>query len=260
MSFTYADEHYHSLVFLPYIQKTMLPSVAERLVELTLGGWFWGAIPVEFNAKDLSFPRLKRLILDSYIILRQDQFEWVLEQSSLIDLQLYNCRIATHCVVHQHEFEYWGVNLDGWKKLANSYEEMNDPNLDSMLNTPHFGELRPGWYMSDLRWSDMFDRIHRHLPLLRNFTFEPLCAEDVLEYYPAHPANGCMDERYWTYGDEFWSSMWYRPARAHQWKATCFFDDNMPGTPVGLYERTEAADRQALEKLMEATQKRREGK
>jgi hypothetical protein len=122
-----------------------LPSVAERLVELTLAGWLWGAIPVEFNGKGLSFPRLKRLKLDHYIILRQDQFDWVLEQRSLIDLQPYNCKIATHCVVHQDDFEYWGVNLSGWKKLADSYEEMHHPNLSSMLNTPHFGEIRPGW-------------------------------------------------------------------------------------------------------------------
>ncbi|KAF4439274.1 hypothetical protein FACUT_4211 [Fusarium acutatum] len=219
-----------------------------------------GAIPVEFNGKDLSFPRLKRLNLDNYIILRQDQFDWVLEQSSLIDLRLYNCRIATHCVVDQYDFEYWGVNLNGWKKPADSYEEMNDPNLVSMLNTPHFGQLRPGWYMSDLRWSNMFDRIHQHLPLLHNFTFEPVRYGGFMEHYPARPGSDCMAERYWTCSNGFWSTMWYKPARDRMWKAACFFDDDMPGTPVSLYTRTEAADRQALEKLMEATHKRRDGK
>ncbi len=54
--------------------------------------------------------------------------------------------------------------------------------------------------------------------------------------------------------------MWYKPAREHEWEATPFLEDDMSGTPVGLYERTEAADRRALEKLMEVTRKRREGK
>ncbi|KAG7411128.1 hypothetical protein Forpe1208_v009911 [Fusarium oxysporum f. sp. rapae] len=86
MCFTYAYEDRESSVLSPYIQKTLLPSLVERLVELTLAGWLWGAIPVEFNGKCLSFPRLKRLKLDHYIILRQDQFDWVLEPPSLIDL------------------------------------------------------------------------------------------------------------------------------------------------------------------------------
>lgn len=175
-----------------------MPSVAERLVELTLAGWLWGAIPVEFNGKGLSFPRLKRLKLDHYIILRQDQFDWVLEQRSLIDLQLYNCKIATHCVVHQDDFEYWGVNLSGWKKLADSYEEMHHPNLSSMLNTPHFGEIRPGWYMSDLRWSNMFDRVHQHLPLLQNFTFEGAGCGAFLEHYSGRPGTDGMAGSYIT--------------------------------------------------------------
>ncbi|TXB98474.1 hypothetical protein FocTR4_00012579 [Fusarium oxysporum f. sp. cubense] len=195
MYFTYAYDDGENSVFSPYIQQTLLPSVAERLVELTLAGWLWGAIPVEFNGKGLPFPRLKRLKLDHCIILRQDQFDWVLEQRSLIDLQLYNCKIATHCVVHQDDFEYWGVNLSGWKKLADSYEEMHHPNLSSMLNTPHFGEIRPGWYMSDLRWSNMFDRVHQHLPLLQNFTFEGAGCGAFLEHYPCRPGTDGMARR-----------------------------------------------------------------
>ncbi|QGI83996.1 uncharacterized protein FFB20_07449 [Fusarium fujikuroi] len=262
MRFVYEVEDRESNVFSKYLQKTLLPSVAERLVELTLAGWLWGAIPVEFNPKGLSFPRLKRLKLDNFMIIRQDQFDWVLEQRSLVDLQLYNTRIATHCVllaVDQDDFEYWGVNLHGWKELANNHE-VNGPPLGSILNTPHSGELRPGWYMSDLRWSNMFDRIQQHLPLLRNFTFEHSDFEDFLEHYPGSPEVYCMGERYWTYGEGGWSTMWYKPAREHEWEATPFLEDDMSGTPVGLYERTEAADRRALEKLMEVTRKRREGK
>ncbi|KAG4283082.1 hypothetical protein FPRO06_09755 [Fusarium proliferatum] len=262
MRFVYEDEDQESNVFSKYLQKTLLPSVAERLVELTLAGWLWGAIPAEFNPKGLSFPRLKRLKLDKYIILRQDQFDWVLDQRSLVDLQLYNTSIATHCALlasDQDDFEEWGVNIHGWKELANNHE-VSGPPIGSILNMPHYGELRPGWYMSDLRWSNMFDRIQQHLPLLRNFTFELSKWEDFSEHYPGSPGMYCMDERYWTYGEGVWSTMWYKPAREHEWTATCFFEDDMAGTPVGLYERTESADRQALEKLMEVTCKRREGK
>ncbi|KAF5644138.1 hypothetical protein F25303_6071 [Fusarium sp. NRRL 25303] len=211
MRFVYEEEDQESNVFSKYLQKTLLPSVAERLVELTLAGWLWGAIPAEFNPKD------------------------------------------------QDDFEEWGVNLHGWRELANNHE-VNGPPIGSILNIPHYGELRPGWYMSDLRWSNMFDRIQQHLPLLRNFTFELSKWEDFSEHYPGSPGMYCMDERYWTYGEGVWSTMWYKPAREHEWTATCFFEDDMAGTPVGLYERTESADRQALEKLMEVTRKRREGK
>lgn len=262
MRFVYEVEDRESNVFSEYLQNTLLPSVAEQLVELTLAGELWGAIPVEFNLKGLSFPRLKQLKLDNYTILREDQFDWALKQQSLVDLQLYNTRIATHCAlldVDQGDFEYWGVNLHGWKELANNHE-VSGPPLGFILNTPYYGELRPGWYMSDLRWSNMFDRIRQHLPLLTNFTFEPSEYEDFLDHYPGSPNMYCMDKRYWIYGEGAWSTMWYKPAREHEWKATCFFEDDMAGTPVGLYESTEAADRQALEKLMEVTRKRREGK
>ncbi|RBA16032.1 hypothetical protein FPRO05_11882 [Fusarium proliferatum] len=262
MCFTYAHEHRESNVFSEYVQTIMLPSVAERLVELTLAGWLWGAIPVEFNLKGLPFPRLKRLKLDNYLILREDQFDWALKQQSLVDLQLYNTRIATHCAlldVDQGDFEYWGVNLHGWKELANNHE-VNGPPPGSILNTPHSGELRPGWFMNDLRWSNMFDLIRQHLPLLKNFIFEPSDNGDFLEHYPGNPERNWTDERYRIYQSGFWNTMCYKPSKEHEWEATPFFDDDMPGTPVDLPKRTESADRQALEKLMEVTRKRRDGK
>ncbi|GKU05065.1 f-box protein [Fusarium langsethiae] len=87
-----------------YLQNTLLPSVADQLVELTISGKHWGGIPGEFNGNGLSFPKLKALTLDGLDILRQDQFDWVLEQKSLTILHLHNCTIATHCLVQQPEF------------------------------------------------------------------------------------------------------------------------------------------------------------
>lgn len=75
----------------PYLQETLLPSIADHLVELTLSGpFFWGAIPAEFNGKGQNFPRLTSLTLCECVIIREDQFDWVLAQESLTSLRMHS--------------------------------------------------------------------------------------------------------------------------------------------------------------------------
>ncbi|RGP75765.1 f-box protein [Fusarium sporotrichioides] len=107
----YPDEERPDLIhreelreFPRYLQNTLLPSVAHQLVELTISGKHWGSIPGEFNGKGLTFLRLNTLTLDGFVILRKDQFDWILEQKSLTALHLHNCTIATYCLVQQTEF------------------------------------------------------------------------------------------------------------------------------------------------------------
>ncbi|KAK7430733.1 hypothetical protein QQZ08_002777 [Neonectria magnoliae] len=61
----------------PYLQSTLIPSVAEQLVELTISAQTrWGAIIGEFDGKGLYFLRLKTLTLAEYVIVCHDQFDW----------------------------------------------------------------------------------------------------------------------------------------------------------------------------------------
>ncbi|KAF5664850.1 hypothetical protein FDENT_12774 [Fusarium denticulatum] len=260
IALVYGDDQREKPGFASYLSGTLLPSVSERLVELTIAGHRWGSIPAEFNGKGLSFPCLKRLTLEEYIILRQDQFDWVLEQRSLVDLNLYSCKIATHCLVQQPDFEHFGVNLDGWTKLPNPSTDMGQLNYSSMTHT-HLGLLDSGWYTNDLRWSDMFDCIRQNLPNLRNFNFKCSSWEN---YFEGHPTvlNLGMSGRYYTFDEGSWGVMWYRPVEERpfpmEWDP--FQDEDMPGTPVRFYERAQSADAHALQKLMVATRKRGGGK
>jgi hypothetical protein len=133
-----------------YLQDTLLPSVADQLVELTLAGWDWGAIPGEFNGKGLLFLRLKTLSLCGYVILRRDQFDWVLKQESLGSLSLQHLSIATHCLVLQPEFEVWGVDLGGWTRVADvPPHDVRQRHLLHHASKPK--TLEPGWYVNDFR-------------------------------------------------------------------------------------------------------------
>ncbi|PNP61558.1 hypothetical protein FNYG_13708 [Fusarium nygamai] len=245
-----------NLEFSPYLSGTILPSVSERLVELTIAGHCWGSIPAEFNGKGLSFPCLKTLTLGDYIILRQDQFDWILEQPSLTGLNLYRCKIATHCLVQQPDFEDWGVNLNGWKRLSEPSTNMGQPNHSPVAHT-HLEPLESGWYANGLRWSGMFDRIRQNLPRLRNFVFSRYVWENYSEVRPEIPDDNLETGRYCIFEEESWGWVRYWPAEERPWleNPDCFGDAE---TPEGLDERTEPADRHALETLMEATRKRRD--
>ncbi|KAF5644573.1 hypothetical protein F52700_2576 [Fusarium sp. NRRL 52700] len=254
----YDDDENERPEFVSYLSGTLLPSISEHLVELTIAGHCWGSIPAEFNGQGLSFSCLKSLTLGEYIILRQDQFKWILEQRSLISLNLYSCKIATHCLVSQPDFEDWGVNLNGWKRLPDSSTNMGQANHSPMSHT-HLEPLDPGWYTNDLQWSDIFDRIRQDLPELRNINFKCSSWENYFEGYPEILNHNGLHNRYYTFNGESWGWVLYLPAEQRPWSTErdYFKDKDMPGTPVGLYERTQSADRYALVKLMEATHKRR---
>ncbi|KAF5579671.1 hypothetical protein FPCIR_10977 [Fusarium pseudocircinatum] len=257
----YSDEQRERPQFARYLSGTLLPLVSDRLVELTLAGHLWGAIPVEFNGKSLSFPLLKSLTLDDYVVLRQDQFDWVLGQRSLSSLRLYNCRIATHCLVDESDFEDWSVNLNGWKKTFDTPIDMDQSN-HGFMSTPYLESLQPGWYTNDLRWSNLFDRVRENLPELHNFTFERVGWASYFEGSPDVIGLDELFERYLTFYDGYWDTAWYKPVTENGvWTEIGWVkDDSVPGCAAGLDTRTEPADRQALEKLMEVTRKRREGK
>jgi hypothetical protein len=110
----------------------------------------------------------------------------------------------------------------------------------------------------------MFDRVRENLPLLRNFTFKHSAWGVYFEDFPGKPNKDALSGRYYTFDEGYWGAIWYKPVNERQssfrFGTSYFTDDDMPGSPVGLYTRTEPADRQALERLVEETWKRREGR
>ncbi|WXC65035.1 hypothetical protein SNK03_010843 [Fusarium graminearum] len=220
--------------FPSYLQNKLLPSIADQLVELTISGEHWGSIPGEFNGKGLSFPKLKTLTLDGYDILRKDQFQWVLEQQALTALHLHNCTIATHCHAQQPEFALWNVNLHGWSKV----------------NAYRLGPAFVGWYESSLRWDTVFHSICESLPLLKRFSFDrkPWA---VYFRHDTSPFPGQMELRYLAF-----SGRWFEPPRLYYHERS-ELQESMPRLVDESLAKAEKPDSQALEKLLQTVEDRR---
>ncbi|KAJ4244221.1 hypothetical protein NW762_014603 [Fusarium torreyae] len=247
--------HLHEMSqFGPYLQGTFLPSVAEQLVELTICDGFWGAIPGEFNGNGLNFPNIKTLTLGGYIISRRDQFDWVLAQQSLTSLSLHSCTIASHCLVLQPDFASWGVDLRGWKWVADPPDEeyLERSAGISYTGTPGKPPITPGWYVKDLRWETIFDSIREKLPNLRAFSFtKELWSTFFRNIGCAHAES--MVQRYLGFS-QAWCELW-----EYNMRGCNYVEENRPGKPEELLTLTEVADRRALESLIRTTEVRRVG-
>ncbi|RSL52991.1 hypothetical protein CEP54_010619 [Fusarium duplospermum] len=233
-------------------ENTLLPSVAEQLVELTLASPAnWGAIPGEFNGKGLRFPQLKSLTLAEYVITRQDQFEWVLSLESLTSLCLHGCTIATHILVLQPEFAFWEVDMRWWKRVADP-PELDDEDDVRPAYEISTGKrtLTPGFYVHSLRWDAMFDSIRERLPRLQEFRFTK---EQWITFFrhsgEANPE--ALVDRYMAF-TQYWCELW-----SYNLKECGYVEENRPGLPEELLTITEEADRRALEKLLQTTRERR---
>ncbi|KAJ4328103.1 hypothetical protein N0V84_001471 [Fusarium piperis] len=235
----------------PYLQNTLLPPVAEQLVELTISGnQTWGAIPGQFNGKGLHFPRLKTLTLAQYVIARQDQFEWVLSLESLTSLRLHSCSIATHILVLQPDFARWKIDMRDWKRVTDRpmVQTYDEPRSRYKKN-PDEHYLTPGYYLHPLRWDVMFESIRERLPHLQEFRFTK---EDWdLFFRHASTSLGLVSDRYIGFG-KYWC-----PLRDYNVAASHYIEENRWGEPKKLLEITEEADRRALERLLETTRERR---
>ncbi|RSL74559.1 hypothetical protein CEP53_000149 [Fusarium sp. AF-6] len=219
------DAHLHEIrEWEPYLQNTLLSSVAEQLVELTLASPAnWGAIPGEFNGKGLRFPRLKALTLAEYVIARQDQFEWVLSLESLTSLCLHGCTIATHILVLQPEFAFWGVDMRGWKRVA------DPPELDDEDNA------RPVY----------------EIYLLGNALSVLVSTSILYDGMPGEANAEALVDRYMAF-TQYWSELW-----SYNLKECGYVEENRLGLPEELLTVTEQADRGALERLLQTTRERR---
>ncbi|KAI8711473.1 F-box domain-containing protein [Fusarium sp. LHS14.1] len=235
----------------PYLQNTLLHSVAEQLVELTLSSPAkWGAIPSEFNGKGLHFPRLKALTLAEHVIARQDQFEWVLSLESLTSLCLHGCTIATHVLVLEPEFAFWGVDMRGWTWVAD-LPELDDDDESRPAYEISAGKrtLTPGFYVHSLRWNAMFDSIRERLPRLTEFRFTKEDWNTFFRHKGEANAEALVD-RYFAF-TQYWCELW-----SFNLKECNYVEENRPGLPEELLKMTEEADRGALQRLLQTTRER----
>jgi hypothetical protein len=224
------------------------PYYLPQLIEMTLSGWVWGAIPGEFNGKGLLFPRLKTLSLSGYIILRRDQFDWVLKQESLTSLTLHDCTITTHCLVLQPEFAVWGIDLRGWTRVADvpPHDDMA-PERFFLDHEPQATDLEPGWYVNDLRWDSLFDSIRESLTMLQRFAFDwsggdPSRTDEMMTDIADMPSK----KQYFA----FVHLIWARLTRPECFQGCDHVQEGMLGQPAMLLELAEPMDRQALDALL----------
>ncbi|KAG8668441.1 hypothetical protein FPOAC2_07723 [Fusarium poae] len=228
-----------------YLQNTLLPSVADQLVELTLAGKHWAGIPGEFNGRGLLFPELKTLTLDGFDILRDDQFNWVLNQKSLTSLHLHNCTIGTHCRVEQPNFAHWNVNLRDW---------LQDGAVYPVQRLEPGQQLQPGWYMNHLRWDNIFNSIQESLPLLQDFSFDRKPWEVYFRHNDEVTFAGEMELRYLAF-----SGRWFEPPRRHYYERS-ELQKSMPVCSAEELDKNDPTDRKALDNLVRTVVARRSGK
>jgi hypothetical protein len=242
--------------FDPYLEKTLLPTVADQLVELTLSGFGWGAIPGTFNpySSGISLPRLKSLTLDGFIILQPGQVEWMLEQKTLTSLHLHSCTIASHCLVLQPEFSFWDVGLGGWKWVAEvpTDEELERYERHPIPRRPYPKQLKPGWYVNTMRWDTVFDNIREKLPGLKDFSFDKQNWLVFFRHFERDVHAEALVNRYLAF-----AQCWLELSVDYFTVGCNHVQENMPGKPEELLALTEPADRQALNMLLQTTMDRR---
>ncbi|KAG8356690.1 hypothetical protein FVEN_g5555 [Fusarium venenatum] len=233
-----------------------------NLVELTLAGKNWAAIPGAFYGMDVVFPRLDTLTLQGLENLHKWHFDWVLSHKSLRNLNLHQCTIATHCLVQQPKFVFWRVNLDGWVRVQDDTHDPDHQHRFPIDYTPTPDDDEPGWYVSSLWWDTLFDRIRKHLPRLEAFSFDAKEWENYFRHVE-DPLSSYTEIGFrYSWFAHGWSLLQPRPWLPERSVLNCiekcqYVEAGVIGRPEVLPDITEQADSQALEKLLQTVEGRR---
>jgi hypothetical protein len=140
--------------FEPYLEKELLPPLADQLTSLTLTfRECWGTIPAHFEGKGLLFPNLKALTLGEFVIGHHDHFDWVLAQKSLETLRLDRCFIVSYLRI-------WGDMMDEWRVPTHDWHRYPEGS---------FGFYGPQIFGFSGTWETVYDGIREGLPKLRQF-------------------------------------------------------------------------------------------
>ncbi|EEU40595.1 uncharacterized protein NECHADRAFT_32703 [Fusarium vanettenii 77-13-4] len=239
-AFAYDTHHTERREYELHLQKTLLPSVANQLVELTLASQDrWGVMPGKFNGEGLDFPFLRTLTLGEYVIGHHRQFDWVLAQKYLTCLRLNRCFIASHMRLYEGDIEGWRIDTEDWERVSSE---------------PYYGWDEHQVYLFSKRWETVFDDIRKSLPRLREFCLTWDKPTDFFRQLDVSKTSWLSPDRYITFDISKKPSPWiaskdfgYYPYR----------DDKDPTRPVNLAQVMDEQDRRAFEELVSSTYARR---
>lgn len=224
----------------PHLQKTLLPSVANQLVELTLASQErWGVMPGKFDGEGLAFPYLRTLTLGEYVIGHYRQFDWVLSQKTLTCLRLNRCFIASHMRVYEGYIEGWHIDTEEWERVSSE---------------PYYGWDEHQVYLFHGRWETVFDNIRESLPRLREFCLTWEKPTDFFRRLDISKPSWLSPDRYITFDVSKKPSPWIASKDFGYYP---YQDDKDPTRPVNLAQVTEKQDRRAFEALISAMHGRR---
>ncbi|KAJ4226215.1 hypothetical protein NW759_004801 [Fusarium solani] len=239
-AFAYDTHHTERREYEPHLQKSLLPSLANQLVELTLASQDrWGVMPGKFDGEGLDFPFLRTLTLGEYVIGHHRQFDWVLAQKTLTCLRLNRCFIASHMRLYEGDIEGWRIDTEDWERVSSE---------------PYYGWDEHQVYLFSGRWETVFDNIRESLPRLAEFCLTWDKPTDFFRQLDVSKPSWLSPDRYITFDISKKPSPWiaskdfgYYPYR----------DDKDPTRPVNLAQVMDKQDRRAFEALVSATYERR---
>ncbi|KAF2153361.1 hypothetical protein K461DRAFT_293628 [Myriangium duriaei CBS 260.36] len=134
-------------VFYPYLLFEWIAPASAHLTSLSLySDDLWGLIPGH-SWTGLHFPRLKSLKLGNYHIGHDDQFDWVLAQTTLKELVLHNCAMFYQMCIRRDDMSAWNISTRDWVLLPDT-------------STPEYAH-----YKYHGRWADCFRKVHLRLQL-----------------------------------------------------------------------------------------------
>lgn len=146
--------------FWPHLRSRWLEPLADQLDTLTLY-WDtrWGLFP-PMDIRDLHFPKLRSLLLGTYVFGLDEQLQWLLSHNTLRYLSLDTCVICSD-----------------WRVSNDPQDELRMANANIPVAVPFnpeavYPEIGSEWeFKYALRWPAVFDRLASELPELRDFRF-----------------------------------------------------------------------------------------
>ncbi|PLB54570.1 hypothetical protein P170DRAFT_432203 [Aspergillus steynii IBT 23096] len=221
--------------FESFLHHQWLVPLSNHLVSLTLSFRSpWGTIPGYFDGRGLHFPRLRTLTLGNFVIGHHDQFDWILNQSSLVSLCLDNCSILSYMTTFGESLEELHVQAHDWVQYPSSSFGIDD-------NVAIYGFSGT--------WEVVFDNIRTSLRELRTFRFH-YYRDSEFPVVPEMQSSYLDNTRYALYGYYGWN---HADGRKDLVVSCC---QSIHPDAVNRSEETEEGDGRALEALVQEVRKR----
>ncbi|RJE22312.1 hypothetical protein PHISCL_05356 [Aspergillus sclerotialis] len=184
------------------------------------------------------FEPLTTLNLGNFVIGHHEQFDWVLNQSSLTSLRLDRCSIVSYLATFRENIHSWQVRTHDWHEYP----------------TGSFGlDASDAIYGFSGTWETIFNSICRSLPRLSDFRFR-YGHDPVFPVRPDKLSVGLTKKRYTAFEDNSWNDV--------DESGFLTFGDSLRGRPDKRYlnrsEETEVGDYQALDALIQEVRKRQQ--